>query len=232
MSRKRERSTMNRITSIAALSLLASTAAADTTQTGPNEYTVDAGVTFTIQSQGSSNYLFNWTDSSGTYSNVIDPTITLSSGETYVFDNQTFSHPLRITNDTMPVSGTDGNFTRNTSDINVINNASLQPIADFTADPQPANDPITWTPAADDAGEYFYTCLVLSHASMTGKLIVAAPPACPADLTGDGKLNFFDVSAFLNAYNAMDPAADFTGDGIFNFFDVSAFLNAYNAGCP
>ena len=55
---------------------------------------------------------------------------------------------------------------------------------------------------------------------------------CPADLTGDLSLDFFDVSAFLNAYNANDPIADFTGDGVFNFFDVSAFLNAFNAGCP
>ena len=30
----------------------------------------------------------------------------------------------------------------------------------------------------------------------------------------------------------MDPSADFNGDGSFNFFDVSAFLNAFNAGCP
>lgn len=58
------------------------------------------------------------------------------------------------------------------------------------------------------------------------------PPPCPADLTGDGNLDFFDVSAFLQAYNSMDPIADFTGDGMFNFFDVSAFLQAYNAGCP
>ncbi len=58
------------------------------------------------------------------------------------------------------------------------------------------------------------------------------PPACPADLNGDGVLNFFDVSAFLNAYNAMDPIADFDNNGVFNFFDVSAFLNAFNAGCP
>lgn len=56
--------------------------------------------------------------------------------------------------------------------------------------------------------------------------------SCPADLTGDDALDFFDVSAFLSAYNTMDPAADFTGDGNFDFFDVSAFLNAYNAGCP
>lgn len=57
-------------------------------------------------------------------------------------------------------------------------------------------------------------------------------PMCPADLTGDGNLDFFDVSAFLTAYNAMDPIADFTGDGMFNFFDVSAFLQAFQAGCP
>ena len=57
-------------------------------------------------------------------------------------------------------------------------------------------------------------------------------PSCAADLNGDGALDFFDVSAFLAAYNAMDPLADFTGDGMFNFFDVSAFLTAYTAGCP
>lgn len=61
---------------------------------------------------------------------------------------------------------------------------------------------------------------------------ILSAPACPADLTGDGVLDFFDISAFLNAFNAMDPAADFTGEGIFDFFDVSAFLNAFNAGCP
>ncbi|PCI08315.1 hypothetical protein COB72_08545 [bacterium] len=55
---------------------------------------------------------------------------------------------------------------------------------------------------------------------------------CPADLNGDGVLNFFDVSAFLQAFNAMDPIADFNGDGVFNFFDVSAFLNTYAIGCP
>ncbi len=58
------------------------------------------------------------------------------------------------------------------------------------------------------------------------------PPPCPADLTGDGVLNFFDVSAFLGAYSAQLPQADFTGDGIYNFFDVSAFLGLYTAGCP
>lgn len=64
------------------------------------------------------------------------------------------------------------------------------------------------------------------------RVFFAQVPACVADLTGEGTLDFFDVSAFLNAYNAMDPIADFTGEGVFDFFDVSAFLNAFNAGCP
>lgn len=55
---------------------------------------------------------------------------------------------------------------------------------------------------------------------------------CPVDLTGDDQVNFFDVSAFISAYNAMDPVADFTDDGKFDFFDVSAFISAYNMGCP
>ncbi len=60
----------------------------------------------------------------------------------------------------------------------------------------------------------------------------SAQSACVADFTGDGKLNFFDVSAFVNAFAAHDPAADLTGEGAFDFFDVSAFINAYTMGCP
>ena len=75
--------------------------------------------------------------------------------------------------------------------------------------------------------------LVLGYSGDTCiRVFFAQTPVCAADLTGDGELDFFDVSAFLNAYSAMDPIADFTGDMMFDFFDVSAFLNAYNAGCP
>lgn len=54
---------------------------------------------------------------------------------------------------------------------------------------------------------------------------------CPADLTGEVVLDFFDISAFRSAFNAKGPAADFTGEGVFDFFDVSAFLAAFSAGC-
>ncbi len=62
--------------------------------------------------------------------------------------------------------------------------------------------------------------------------IVEDTSVCPADLTDDGVLDFFDVSAFLGAYSSMDPTADFDNNGVFNFFDVSGFLSAFNAGCP
>ncbi|MGV6813736.1 MAG: S8 family serine peptidase [Phycisphaerales bacterium] len=52
---------------------------------------------------------------------------------------------------------------------------------------------------------------------------------CNADLTGDGILDFFDVSAFLAGFAAGD---DYNNDGVTNFFDVSAFLSEFNAGCP
>lgn len=55
---------------------------------------------------------------------------------------------------------------------------------------------------------------------------------CLADINGDGELDFFDVSAFLTAYNAQDSLADFNNDGQFNFFDVSTFLTSYTNGCP
>ncbi len=58
------------------------------------------------------------------------------------------------------------------------------------------------------------------------------PVNCPPDLTGEGDLNFLDVSAFLTAFGNQDPIADFNTDGNFNFLDVSAFLSEFAQGCP
>jgi len=61
---------------------------------------------------------------------------------------------------------------------------------------------------------------------------LGAAYSCMVDFNDDGVLDFFDVSIFLNAFNAGDPIADLVDDGILNFFDVSYFLSEYNAGCP
>jgi len=55
---------------------------------------------------------------------------------------------------------------------------------------------------------------------------------CQADFTGEGQLNFLDMSAFLASFGSLDPSADMNGDGQFNFLDVSAFLALFMQGCP
>jgi hypothetical protein len=55
---------------------------------------------------------------------------------------------------------------------------------------------------------------------------------CPADLTEDGLLNFFDIAEYLEGFGAQDPSADLTGDGLINFFDIAEYLAQFGAGCP
>ena len=56
--------------------------------------------------------------------------------------------------------------------------------------------------------------------------------SCAGDLTGDGILNFFDLSRFLAMFTQRHPQGDLNHDGIYNFFDVSTFLGNFSAGCP
>jgi len=67
-----------------------------------------------------------------------------------------------------------------------------------------------------------------------GVLILRHQPAaaCVADFTGDGALDFFDISAFLSAFSSGAIEADINGDGSHDFFDISAFLALFAAGCP
>jgi hypothetical protein len=57
---------------------------------------------------------------------------------------------------------------------------------------------------------------------------------CPADFAEPiGTQDFFDINAFLAAFNAAEPAADLAEPfGVFDFFDVSAFLGAFQTPCP
>tara|TARA_R110000868_G_scaffold241497_3_gene496599 strand:- start:290775 stop:293543 length:2769 start_codon:yes stop_codon:yes gene_type:complete len=86
------------------------------------------------------------------------------------------------------------------------------------------------------AGDHQITMVAIEESGTTNivteTITIAGEVDCPADMTGDGNLNFLDVSAFLTAFGNADPAADFQPDGSFNFLDVSAFLSAYGAGCP
>jgi len=86
---------------------------------------------------------------------------------------------------------------------------------------------ITINPKGQDGNQLAFDIRhSVNNASLYVVTITQPASACPADLNGDGDLNFFDISEFLNTM------PDFNNDGDFNFFDVSAFLAAFNAGCP
>lgn len=56
--------------------------------------------------------------------------------------------------------------------------------------------------------------------------------SCPADFYGDGNLNFYDVSFFIQAYLADDNLADMNSDLQLDMQDVLEYLNVYMNGCP
>ncbi len=94
--------------------------------------------------------------------------------------------------------------------------------------------PEGYTPAA-----HFQTVL---YGPSTG--CVRCPADMPSELiagecpSGDGVLNFLDISYFLSYYAEGNPFVDIAGnpdgtpDGQLNFLDVSYFLTIFAAGCP
>lgn len=56
--------------------------------------------------------------------------------------------------------------------------------------------------------------------------------ACgPGDWNEDGVIDFNDLLAFLNDYNAQTECSDVNADGTVDFNDLLEFLNRYNANC-
>jgi plastocyanin len=152
-----------------------------TTLVSPSRYSVTEGVAFTLGNNGAADFLFNWTDPSGapplSFSNIADPTLILTLGQTYTFQRTTGAHPFAIMNNTAAafMSGADGTYSRTTTSSTDINNATLTPIAAFTADPAPTTDLISWTPS--QVGDFWYTCTVTSHPGMSGKITVIPEPS-------------------------------------------------------
>jgi|GEM_PF-6905383 len=55
---------------------------------------------------------------------------------------------------------------------------------------------------------------------------------CVADQDFNGVINFFDIVAFIDHYNAGEPWAQMNDDADLNFFDVAEYINQYLTGCP
>jgi hypothetical protein len=68
---------------------------------------------------------------------------------------------------------------------------------------------------------------------ITGDVAEASAGCSDADIAEPfDTLDIFDVFAYLDLFNAGEPAADITGDGTLDIFDVFGFLDIFNAGCP
>jgi len=146
-------------------------AQAVTTLVSPSIYSVTERVTFSLATNGASDFLFSWTDSSGTFSGLPDPTLRLTIGQTYTFQRTSTSHPFVVLNNTIAssIDGTDGSFFRKSSDFSTYSGATI-----FTANQGTPGPAVNWTPTI--AGDYFYTCSVGSHGFMTGKIVAVAIP--------------------------------------------------------
>lgn len=62
-------------------------------------------------------------------------------------------------------------------------------------------------------------------------LSLASPDDCFADYNGDDIVDTRDVLAYLNDWNAQDPAADCDGNALIDTRDVLCFLNLWTGGC-
>ncbi|MHA7814328.1 MAG: M14 family zinc carboxypeptidase [Phycisphaerales bacterium] len=60
--------------------------------------------------------------------------------------------------------------------------------------------------------------------------IAVGVPGCPAnaaDINADGQLNIFDITLFIEFFNAQSVSADYNGDSEINFFDVAEYLRIF-----
>jgi hypothetical protein len=118
----------------------------------PSRFTQAATTTFTVTNQALTAYLFNGANPNGT--------LTLTRGQTYVFNVTVTGHPFNIT--TAP-------------------GLPLQDFVDPGLTGQGATSltgPLTFTVPMTGTSSLFYQCGV--HTAMTGSINLVAPPAVPA----------------------------------------------------
>ncbi len=62
-----------------------------------------------------------------------------------------------------------------------------------------------------------------------GSWEIALP--CPNDYNGDGFVDFFDYSDFVEGFERGDRGADTSGDGFIDLFDYTMYVEAFENGC-
>jgi plastocyanin len=137
---------------------------------------VDQGVTFTIGNNGSSDFIFNWTDPgyySDSFSNKLDPTLRLSVGQTYTFRRGTSGHNFVLLKPSftyMTGNEQQGYYRNTTSDAFISNHTYGVAVA--------GGNVITFKPTDQEINlDFWYTCQVGDHTGMAGKITVIPEPS-------------------------------------------------------
>lgn len=83
-----------------------------------------------------------------------------------------------------------------------------------------------------------YTCIafnVCGQIESAPAMVTIGPRECPGDATGDGAINFADITGVLGAFNLTDASgeapADVNCDGAVNFADITTVLENFGINC-
>lgn len=89
---------------------------------------------------------------------------------------------------------------------------------------------IQYAPPVGRGGEESSGC---TNPAVYEFLTTQIPPPCEVDLDENGIIDFFDVAAFLQAFNAQDGEADLAEPfDTLDAADVQAYISAFLNGCP
>lgn len=149
----------------------------------------------------SANANFQWV-----VNGTVQPTLTLTRGETYTFDLTAFTdeHPFLINDQANNQFGT-------------------------IYLPQASGTIVPFTPTSLMPNTIYYHCSV--HSGMKGTITLLN--ACPADLNNDQAVNSTDFGLFVGAFGAgcSGCPADINNDGVVNSTDFGLFVGAFGATC-
>ena len=88
---------------------------------------------------------------------------------------------------------------------------------------------VTKEPTVDSSGITTYTCSICS-ATKAEAIPPLPTPTIPGDISGDGVLDYFDVTALYAAYQSGEVDAeimDVNHDGVVDYYDVSKLYAAF-----
>lgn len=139
---------------------------------------------------------------------AVNPTLTLTRGQTYLFDLTAFQdeHPF------------------------VINADPIFPFAPLLL-PDSYGAIVPFTPSIAMPATIYYHCTV-HYGPMKGTINLVSPP-CIGDLNTDGSVNSFDFGLFASAFGGTCTGcrADMNGDNAINSFDFGIFASAFGSPC-